>query len=300
MPFPTDDQALREAIDGSDVAEELAGILHRHQADAVVYTDALWGLGRAMADHPARKVLAVHVVGHEEDLRPALATADTVITPSATVLRQAAERGYPTAAWQVVPNTLLHDEAAWLDEIRRGRLRRRGPIRVLARPAPEKGVAELLDGVPDLDRPAEVMLGAAPFEQHDGIQAEIVRRCLAVRHPRLRVQAAGLAWRRVPSWLAGAAVVIVPSLAETFGLVALEAMSVGTPVVAYDVGNLPDLIGSAGVIVARDGGPEQLWRAAMTITRDPVTYLRISRAAYYRSRDFRPTTIAESFLKAVW
>lgn len=300
VSFPADDQVLRRGIDGSSVADEIAEILDRHEAEAVVYADALWGLGRAMADHPARKVLAVHLVGHDEDLSPALATADVVIAPSATAVRQAAERGYPTTDWRIVPNALLHDEAAWLDQAHRERMCRRGPIRVLARPAPEKGVAELLAHIPRLDRPVDVMLAIAPFEQREGGQAEITRRCLAVGSHRLRVRTGGLGWRQVPGWLAGAAVVIVPSLAETFGLVALEAMSVGTPVVAYDVGNLPELVGTGGVIVHRSKGPEGLWQAAMTITDDLVTYLRVSRAAYYRSRDFRPTTVAEAFLKAVW
>ncbi|MCT9934935.1 glycosyltransferase family 4 protein [Planotetraspora sp. A-T 1434] len=299
VTFPMEDPALRLAIEASSVSDEIAEILNRHRADVVVYTDALWGLGRAMADHPARKVLAVHVMGHDEDLRPALATADTVIAPSAIVLREAAQLGYKTCGWQVVPNCLLYDEAAWLDQRWRERVRAHGPIRVLARSAPEKGVAELLDHLPQLDRRVEVMLAGAPFEQPNGRNDEVLRHCLSIEAPCLTVREGGLAWRHVPTWLAGAAVVIVPSLAETFGLVALEAMNVGTPVVAYDVGNLPELIGAGGVIVKRDEGPYGLWQAAMAITQDPITYLRTSRAAYYQSRDFRPTTVADTFLKAV-
>ncbi|WP_182883919.1 glycosyltransferase family 4 protein [Microbispora sp. H10949] len=299
VTFPMDDRALRRAIETSSVSDEIAEILDRHRADVVVYTDALWGLGRAMANHPARKVLAVHVVGHDEDLRPALSSADTVIAPSVTVLREAARHDYETSAWQVVPNCLLYDEGAWLDQHRRERVRAHGPVRVLARSAPEKGVAELLDHLPELDRRVEVLLARAPFEQPDGQNEEVLHRCLSVDAPFLQVRRGGLAWRHVPSWLAQAAVVIVPSLAETFGLVALEAMNVGTPVVAYDIGNLPELIGNGGVIVKRDEGPYGLWQAAMTITQDPITYLRTSRAAYYRSRDFRPTTVADIFLKAV-
>jgi len=45
-------------------------------------------------------------------------------------------------------------------------------------------------------------------------------------------------------------VAIVPSIAETFGLVALEAMSHGTPVITHDAGTLPRLIGDGGALVA--------------------------------------------------
>jgi glycosyltransferase involved in cell wall biosynthesis len=52
--------------------------------------------------------------------------------------------------------------------------------------------------------------------------------------------------------LRGATVVAYPSRYEGFGLVPLEAMSVGTPVVATAVGAIPEVVGQAAVLV-----PEQ-------------------------------------------
>jgi iron(II)-dependent oxidoreductase len=124
-----------------------------------------------------------------------------------------------------------------------------------------------------------------------------------VAHLRLGTIHIGLDWPHVPSWLAQAAAVIVPSVRESFGLVALEAMSVGTPVIAFDIGNLPALIGTGdgagGTIVDPSDGEHGLWHAAEELLADPVRYAQLSRAAYYRSRDYLPTTIAETFLKAV-
>jgi glycosyltransferase involved in cell wall biosynthesis len=204
----------------------------------------------------------------------------------------------------VVPNALLYDQPPPAPE-QIERRRRQGPLRVLARPALNKGVPDLLHALPDdLPRRVDVILAPAPFDAAPGAQADVIARCERYRRSTVRLSVRPLVWSRVPSWLAEAAVVIVPSLAETFGLVALEALGCGVPVVAYDVGNLPDLVGTgddaAGIIVERSLGPAGLWRAALELTQDAVTYRNASRAAYYRSRDFRPTVIAERFMKAVW
>jgi len=45
------------------------------------------------------------------------------------------------------------------------------------------------------------------------------------------------AHRRLSSWMRAADVTLVPSRAESFGLVALESSACGTPVVASDVGD---------------------------------------------------------------
>lgn len=48
---------------------------------------------------------------------------------------------------------------------------------------------------------------------------------------------------------AGARLVVLPSLDEGFGLPALEAMSAGVPLVASNRGSLPEVVGTAGVLV---------------------------------------------------
>ncbi|MCU1538552.1 MAG: group 1 glycosyl transferase, partial [Humibacillus sp.] len=57
----------------------------------------------------------------------------------------------------------------------------------------------------------------------------------------------------LPGLYAAAAVVVVPSLVEGFGLPALEGMAVGTPVVAADRSSLPEVVGDGGLLVEPDG-----------------------------------------------
>jgi glycosyltransferase involved in cell wall biosynthesis len=301
--FPCDDNALRDAIDGASaaLAGELTAAFDRHYVDIAIYVDALWGLGRIMPQHQhARNVLAAHVVGHDIDLTNALTrNPKLVIAPSRTVLDQGAARGLDTTRWKVVPNALLN-EAPVQPEQDRDRLRHHGPVRILARLGPEKGVTELIDAHIHPGRPVEIALADAAFEDTAGSQHALLQQCrlLASGKPEVTVTSV-LAWDDVPAWLGAAAVVIVPSLAETFGLVALEAMAMGTPVVAYDIGNLPALVGDGGVLVPYGHGPGALWRAARQLMTDPVQYRRTSRAAYYRSRDYWPALVADQLLKVV-
>lgn len=79
----------------------------------------------------------------------------------------------------------------------------------------------------------------------------------------LRVRLLG---HRSPDFVArlmrSAAAVVVPSLYEGFGLPALEAMAVGTPVVASSCGALPEVCGGAALLV--DPSPDDLARGIST------------------------------------
>lgn len=61
--------------------------------------------------------------------------------------------------------------------------------------------------------------------------------------------------------LEGAAALLLPSFAEGFGRTALEAMSVGTPVIASREGAVPEVVGDAGILL--DPRHEGGWEIAM-------------------------------------
>ncbi len=303
IPDPCGDEALRAAIDaaGERLQDELLSIFADHSVDAAVYVDGLWGLGRVMPITGAvRRVLATHVVGHDIDMAGALSRAEVVIAPSAIVPLRASARGYDTTGWRVVPNALLVDERP-PPPVRRRWLGEHGPIRVLARLGPEKGVEELLAAAVGsrFTQQVEVALCAAGFEAGPGGQQRLLDACRTLAGRSGAVILPGLPWNHVPGWLAESAAVIVPSLAETFGLVALEAMAGGAPVVAFDIDNLSALIGGGGVVVPREHGHLGLWRAAGELLADPLRYEQTSRAGYYQARGYRPAHIADLLVKVV-
>lgn len=303
IPNPCGDDALRAAMDaaGQRLHDELLSTFAAHHVDTAVYVDALWGLGRVMPTAgPVRRVLATHVVGHHTDLAAALGRAEVVIAPSPVVLHHASARGYNTTSWRVVPNALLVDQRP-LSTPRRSWLRQHGPIRVLARLGPEKGVQELIAAAigSRFTHQVEVALSAAGFEAAPAAQQRLLHACKALADRCGTTILPGLPWHQVAGWLAGSAAVIVPSLAETFGLVALEAMAGATPVVVFDIDNLPVLVGRGGSVVPREHGHLGLWRAASDLLADPLRYEQASRAGYYRARDYRPAHIADLLVKVV-
>jgi D-inositol-3-phosphate glycosyltransferase len=75
-----------------------------------------------------------------------------------------------------------------------------------------------------------------------------------------------------------AAVVLVPSRSETFGLIALEAQACGTPVVAARVAGLEVVVGEGGMLV--DGhDPADHARAVLALLDDPDRAAAVRRAA---------------------
>ncbi len=81
-----------------------------------------------------------------------------------------------------------------------------------------------------------------------------------------------------------AAVVIVPSLGEGFGMVALEAMERGRAVIASAVGGLPEIVtpGETGLLVP-PGDAEALAAALVSLAQDPDRARALGRAGRARA-----------------
>jgi D-inositol-3-phosphate glycosyltransferase len=96
-----------------------------------------------------------------------------------------------------------------------------------------------------------------------------------------------IAHQQLADYYALADVCVVPSRTESFGLVALEAQALGTPVVAAAVGGLTEIVedGVSGVLVeSRD--PLRYACAIASVLRDPETRAEMGAAARARATRF--------------
>lgn len=93
-------------------------------------------------------------------------------------------------------------------------------------------------------------------------------------------------------------VLLAPSqIEENQPTVILEAMSVGLPVVASDVGGVRETLGEAGLVVPRDD--EDAWIKAIEALRDPETYREQSTMMYERAKLFDAEGYAARFLSFI-
>ena len=304
MPM-TDSDLLNAVVQAQDLPSEIQAIIEDFEIEAICWVDVLWGLGLlAQTTKVKQSMLMIHVLGEDNQL-----LKDTlesfhggIITPSQFVIDEASKKGYRVNNWNVVPNGLLHPGQQTPSAIQRSTLHLQSPVRVVARLGIEKGILPLIQAAPsDFLRSTEIILAGAGFEPCIGSQERLRDACqsAAATKPWLRILNK-IGWADVPKFLAGASVTIVPSLAESFGLVALESMSVGTPVVAYRIGNLPNLIGSeAGILVEPTQGAASLWAAAEALLQEANLYQAMSQCAIIKAQEYNARTVARQWLNEI-
>ncbi len=144
---------------------------------------------------------------------------------------------------EVIPNGVDLATFAPADPGGRARARTdgRGPVVLFAgRLEFEKGVQTVLEALPLIDRVVDgVRFVVAGAGRH---RAELEDRARALGVER-RVRFEGFVGEeRLRELYRSADLVIVPSLYEPFGLVALETMACGTPVIAADTGGLKEIV----------------------------------------------------------
>jgi glycogen(starch) synthase len=178
----------------------------------------------------------------------------------------------PADKISVIPNGI--DTRHWRTtsaerEAARRRWAPHGPLLVFSgRLEAEKGIFTLIDALPSI-------LAAHPHTQlvvaGQGGQSARFDEVVAERGLGGSLRRTGwLPEADLKALIAASDAAIIPSLYEPFGLVALEAMSLGAPVMCARTGGLADIVteGQTGLLF-HPGDPADLARAALAILDDP-------------------------------
>ncbi|NOY25309.1 MAG: glycosyltransferase [Oligoflexia bacterium] len=240
-------------------------IVHTH-----LWAGDTWGrMGAALAHHPV-------VVTTEHNTRPESAwrrrlsvgmhpLSQRIVAVSEAVSRSLLEGGVPASKVQVIPNGVD------LGRFSPAPPRLTAPRRVLGigRLVPQKGFDLLAEAVARCPGLQLDLLGEGP------------------QAPALRAAGAHLlGWRAdVRPALAAADLIVIPSRWEGFGLVAVEAMASGLPVIVTDVPGLRDVVGEAALAVPPQD-VEALVGALRRLSVDAELRSRLARAGPARARAF--------------
>jgi len=174
----------------------------------------------------------------------------------------------------------------------RGLVGGEGPVLALVgRLDPHKGHREVLAVLPRLREHHDVrmMFVGADDPAHPGYRARLAGEIAAagldaaVSLPGFRADSVEL--------IAGSDALVIPSVTsrsglgkEGFSLVALEAMGVGTPVVAYDHGGPPEVLGDCGLLVP-PGDRDALTGALLRLLDDEGLHERLGECGRRRARE---------------
>ncbi len=148
---------------------------------------------------------------------------------------------------------------------------------------PEKGLGVLLSVLDRLPgRWKALLVGDGPMERD-------LRRWASIHDGRVRV-ATGVSHGRMARYLNAMDLLVLPSLTtkrwrEQFGRVIVEAMACGIPVVGSDSGEIPHVIGEAGVVLP-ERDPDAWVRGIEALIGDPDRRRRFAERGLARAREF--------------
>ena len=163
---------------------------------------------------------------------------------------------------------------------------------MMARLHEEKGHRVLFDALPGVlphVGPLIVLLaGDGPHREQ--LESEVRRRGLdsVVRFLGRRDE--------IPELISLSSVVVLPSLTESFGFAALEAMSLGRPVVASRTGGIPEVVvdGDTGVLVQR-GDARGLATAMSSVLMNPERAKMLGNNGRRRAMLFAAETMVQGY-----
>jgi len=164
---------------------------------------------------------------------------------------------------------------------------------------PLKGIDKLIRAIPYLQNIQGLRLVIIGGDEHSQREIEQLRKLVRNLNIQDSITFVGLIKHgQLPYFYSAADACVIPSYCESFGLVALESLACGTPVVATDVGNFRSIIrqGETGYVVA-DNAPHNLADKIALLLSRPSTDIKSAPSIRASVSRFSWSNIAEAIIK---
>ena len=157
---------------------------------------------------------------------------------------------------------------------------------------PRKGVGTLISAMKDVD--ALLLIAGM------GSMLPILRNKARLLGIANRVRFLGpVSYSVLPLYYRASDVFVLPSLSEAFGIVLLEAMASGTPVIGTKVGGIPEIIDGCGVLVP-PGDPKELGRAINLILSNQNISKKLEKLGKRRVEHLYDWRVIVKFIERVY
>jgi glycosyltransferase involved in cell wall biosynthesis len=263
-------------------------ILHAHTFASGTLAALLgrrWRLPVVLSEHDSDLVEGL-ILGWDARVARFAYRSAAVVCPVSDVLRKSIMSLEPRARCEVVGNVV--DVDAFASVRRQPSISRGRRILAVSSLTRQKGLTYLLEAVrllvphrPDISL---TIIGEGPERAALETQAMALPVAFLGSLPRAAVQ----------DRMHEADVVAVPSIAETFGIVAVEALAAGLPVVTTSVAGTAELVAAYGGRAVAPADPVALSRALEEMIDRPDSPVPANAAEELR-RMFSPEAIADSF-----
>ena len=164
---------------------------------------------------------------------------------------------------------------------------------------PLKGIDQLLRAMTYLQNGQGLRLVVIGGDEHSQYEMERLQKLSRALHIGGSVTFPGLIkHEKLPNFYSAADVCVIPSYYESFGLVALESMACGTPVVATNVGDLKSIIhqGETGYVVM-DNAPHRLAEKIALLLSKPSSDMKSALSIRESVTRFSWSNIAQAIIK---
>ncbi|ETR70223.1 MAG: glycosyl transferase family protein [Candidatus Magnetoglobus multicellularis str. Araruama] len=303
--LPKGDKTVRSilSLNKTAINEEILEFIKSKKITHAYICDPLWGIVQtteAWKNIDIPMILSFHVLNTKDLLLEATTVPYHLYTTVSDYLRTQIQTQAKFRNIQVIPNSV--EISRYRKEITPAPSN--SPIIFCnARISPEKGIIYLVNCFPEILKifsKAELWLcgGKYPFGNQDSyffkIQKAITDHGIT-KNVRIMPK---LKWDEIPNYIHQATLVVMPSLQETFGIAALEAMACGKPLVVTNVGNLPSLTKNASIIV-KPNSSASLRDGILKVLQNEELYDALSKKGSTLVQKYSNKTVAQKFVKLI-